>query len=412
MSMTIGRCAISEDPEGGSLRQRGDEVSFDSLIVGASVDEMKARVQQLRGLMDNTDETVFPFTWSEDSTFDGFYTDFKVDVSDAPVMYTTGACPFSITMRRLPGFQRPRFEVTTGTTVRTNGHAVTIPTVIRGAMPAVAGWGNERDIYNFGTAGLGGLITTDDGQAYVATATVPFTTPDFYRFFVPPASAYVGSARVEVKYGSTWYPIHGQQLPAATYGDWRISNGFCRVYPSTVASGWFTVETYGTGAWVSREMAFGIFSGAWSGAVATSDGTTFWTPIVLRNSLEQVVIRLPYSQGSFDFSLRRGDSWFEFGIRSFNGVANQYGVGCSTAVASTAFTGGIRATAGATRYLVANPAAVTTDVVNGRAYLTAAATSTVFAISADYQTGQITGDTGVRDAFLGARSELQRVVAR
>lgn len=412
MSMTIGRCSITEDPDAGSLRQRGDVVSFSSVVNASSVDEMKARVQQLRGLMDNDDETVFPFTWSEDSSFDGFYTDFQVEVADYATMLTNGACPFTITMRRIGGFQRPRFEVITGTVVRTNSHAVTTPTVIRGAMPAVSAWGNERDIYNFGTAGAGAPITTDDGLVYVATATVPFTTPDFYRFFVPPASSYVGSARLEIQYGATWYPVQGLRIPSATYGNWRINNGFCRVYPSTVASGRFTVETYGTGAWVAQEMEVGYFSASWLNLKATSDAVTFWTPTVLQNSPECVAIRLPYGQGSFDFTLRRGDSWAEVGIRSFNGVTQQYGIGCAAAVASTAFTGGVRATAGTTRYLVANPAAVTTDLVNGRAYLTAAALSTVFAVTADYQTGAITGDTGVRDAFLGARSESQRVVIR
>lgn len=412
MSMTIGRCSITEDPDAGSLRQRGDEVSFSSVINAASVDEMKARVQQLRGLMDNDDETVFPFTWSEDSSFDGFYTDFNVEVSDYAAMLTTGACPFSLSMRRVGGFQRPRFEVITGTVVRTNSHAVTTPTVIRGAMPALTYWSNDRDIYNFGTAGLGGEITTEDGKVFVATGTVPFTTPDFYRFFVTPGDAYDGSARVELLYGATWYPIHGQQIPSDTAGNWRISNGFCRVYPSTVATGRFTVETYGSGSWVAAEMEVGVYAGAWGNIAATSNTSTFWTPVVLTNSLEAVTVRLPYGQGSFDFSLRRGDSWCELSIRSYNGATAQYGIGRAATTASTAFTGGIRATAGATRYLVATPATVSTDVVNGRAYLSVAASSATFAISADYLTGQITGDTAVRDAFLGARSESQRVVVR
>ena len=53
MSMTLGRFSTSEDPDAGSLRQSGDEVRFESMIVAADLNEFKARVQQLRGLVDN-----------------------------------------------------------------------------------------------------------------------------------------------------------------------------------------------------------------------------------------------------------------------------------------------------------------------------------------------------------------------
>jgi hypothetical protein len=135
MSITLGRFSTSEDPDAGSLRQTGDEVQFESMIVAASLDEFKARVQQLRGLMDNDDERVFPFTWSEDSTFDGFYTDLDVEVSDQPAMMASFAAPFSVSMRRVVGgFAMPLFEVITSYVERTNAFTL-------GAAPARAALG-------------------------------------------------------------------------------------------------------------------------------------------------------------------------------------------------------------------------------------------------------------------------------
>jgi len=415
MSMTLGRFSTSEDPDAGSLRQSGDEVRFESMIVAADLNEFKARVQQLRGLVDNDDERAFPFTWSEDSTFDGFYTDLDVEVNDQPAMLASFSAPFSVRMRRVVGgFARPRFEVITSTVLRTNSHGVTTPVVIRGAMPTTALFAVELDIYNFGASGAGGNITTSEGAVFVATGTMPFTSPDTYRYFVDASRFYDGSARVEVQYGSTWYPIHGRHIPSTTAGSWRLSNGFCRVYPSTLASGRFTVEVFTNPAWVAREMEIGEFSGTWSNLALTVSGGEFLTPAVLQNRPDCAVVRLPRGRGSVDFLLRRGDSWAEVSVGSFNGNTGQWGVGCSSAVASTSFTGGLAATAGATRYLIACASTVTADTVNGRAYLAVDATSATFAVTADYLTGQTGGLTATttRDSFLGARSEQQNVVSR
>jgi len=368
MSMTIGRCAITEDPDAGSLRQRGDEVSFDSMIVGSSVDEMKARVQQLRGLMDNVDETVFPFTWSEDSTFDGFYTDIRVDVSDAPVMYTTGACPFSITMRRVA--VNPTFEIVASYVERTNSSSMGAGA----ARPALAipyagneyGWSGatNRETRTVGDGSASSIWWQQNGNAAPVASS-------FLRWSASAASFYVGAASVEVSHGGTFYPVHGN----AVAGDatWRLSNGLLRISKGST-TGNLKVEAYdGTSAWDSIEYRFGaagsLFAQALSGFV------------VLRNTPECCVVRFLSSTAGagvdtqyVTLTLHRGAYYVECTQHSITGTAYAHMVERATAEAATAVTSGIRATANdaaGNKYLLFSTVATTNDLVQGRIQATA-----------------------------------------
>ena len=218
MSMTIGRCAITEDPDAGSLRQRGDEVSFRSMLAAADVDEFKARVQQLRGLMNNPDEDVFPFTWSEDSSFDGFYTDIDVEVEDSAVMLTTGVAPFRVRMRRVsPVGSSPSIDCPGVRLTRTNDHAIASQAG-QWSVPASATAAESPD-------GLSKAIavatrTTDTGA--LRTFFWDGSGVSSGRFIVAPADHYVGSALVESKgVGSTFYAVHGRQA-ALSPTNWRL----------------------------------------------------------------------------------------------------------------------------------------------------------------------------------------------
>jgi hypothetical protein len=408
MSMTLGRFSTSEDPDAGSLRQSGDEVRFESMIVAADLNEFKARVQQLRGLVDNDDERVFPFTWSEDSTFDGFYTDLDVEVNDQPAMLASFSAPFSVRMRRVVGgFARPVVEVIVSSVVRTNSHGVTAPNGIVAVIPADVIDHDYSSLYP-GAGSPATSITTDTGTLSRFSSNAPMSTRT-WNYFVAPADQYDGSARIEVSYGGTYYPIAGRQVP--TSAPWRISNGYCRLYPSGV--GKFTVETYRAGSWVGREFE----AGYWNGAIWIASDLTNTRPVILRNEPGCVVIRQPRNFSlAVDFTLRSGDTWVESNLRYVeNGSPLQLGFATSAVVASTSFTGGLRATANdanGLRYLLSSPSTTTKDAVNGRMYLTAGATSIAAQITADYQAGWYSSDTGVRDLYLAARQESRRVVAR
>lgn len=424
MSMTIGRAAIADDPWAGTLRARGNRVSFRSELGAASVDEAKARMQQLLGLVGNADEEVVPFTWSEDATFDGFYrvTDVQFDWTAATL--NTGWCPFSIDMERVAGgFAKPRFETVATTVVRTNSHSITAPAGIMYAFYTPTAYDTDRSTIPAGVGGGGATLTTDEGSVTVGYWSVASTYT--WRRFVKPADFYKGGVRLEVKYGSTWYPVHGLHIPSATAGDWRISNGYCRVYPTSASgNGRFTIETYRSGSWVGREFAVAWYDDTGAGwgygttFTATGDSNGFITPSVLINSPKLVVVRCAVGPYTTTFSLRAADTWVEVTSNDASSSADSLHLGlkCSSTVASTTFTGGLRATsndANGLRYLISSTEAVTADTTNGRLYLdTDTVSSTTWQITADYQVGVTTSATGVRDLFMQARSERERVVAR
>jgi len=347
------------------------------------VDEMKARIQQLRGLMDNDDETVFPFTWSEDSTFDGFYTDFQVDVADYATMLTNGACPFTITMRRLNGFADPQFECIATTVVATNSHG--LPTSSPSGFIAIP----FADLFEAGIptsfSGVqgGGFVTsrsTSDG--IVVYSTPPTSTPFRFIWGTPPVRYYEGSVRFEQDYGGTYYPAHGQQIvPIASA--WRISNGAVRV---TLTNSAISVSHYDGSAWDTAKL--------WTLGRASS-GTVLEVVKyvrVVRNSPEEVIVRCGFhtdatargSLSTLDISLRRGCRWAAFSVSS--SYTSDWYINASPNEAGTALTGGFRATAtdaAGNRYVVGGLAAQTNTLANGRLKLTTAATTFQFVIGSE-----------------------------
>lgn len=412
MSMTIGRCSISEDPWGGSLRMRGDEVSFVSEFGAASAAEYQAKAQQLRGLMDNPDEDVFPFTWSEDATFDGFYRNLDIDIEPSEVALATGYAKFRCRMRRATaGFATPAFEILSSLTVRTNSHSVTTPTGIVTAWYPAAGYTMEIDP----TATIGPIATEDGSNTLSGYSVAAPLSTTAYQSWVKPADYYKSQAKIEVQYGSTWHAIHGRDLPLAVGTNWRISNGRVRMYPSTTGgNGRFTVEHYPADAWEGKE--YGILNGT-SFVPATEDSSgNALTATVMVNRPEIVVVRTRHVNVTYDWVVRRGDLWIEVAITQPAANTNQqWGVGVSTAEAMTAFTGGARATANdaaGNRCLISIPSTVSTDLVNGKVYLTTAADSAVVQVCPDYYFGGGGSDTSTRDYFLAARSERQRIVPR
>lgn len=382
--MTIGRCSITEDPDAGSLRQRGDVVSFSSVINASSVDEMKARVQQLRGLMDNDDETVFPFTWSEDSSFDGFYTDFQVEVADYATMLTNGACPFSLTMRRVGGFTAPQFECIATTGVATNAHGlptstpagiVALPyTNLQEASIPTSFAGGSSNSFLSGTT-----RTTADGLVRYCAPTDQ--TPFRYMWATSPAYYYEGSARFEQSFGGTYYEMNGQQVRPVSSA-WRISNGLMRV---TISGTTISVAHYDGSTWDTAKL--------WTiGGVAPTAPllASVTSARVIRNTPEEVIVRVvpkmeaTASSTVVDISLRRGCRWAAFSLTS-NYTTDWY-INTSPNEAGTALTGGFRATAtdaAGNRYVVGGLAAQTNTLANGRLKLTTAAQTFNFVIGSE-----------------------------
>lgn len=416
MSMTIGRAAIATDPAEGSLAIDGDLVSFTAILSGITTAECQARIAQLAGLVGNNDEPVVPFTWSADANFDGFYRVESLQVQPMAVYLLTGQLEFAISLGKVTGFGRPQFESVASSVVRINAHGVTAPTGI-----VVTSWiGGDVASWDTDYASTGSVIDTEDGSSWLERSVLTAPQPPKSRQWSVYASAYYQStAKIEIKLGSSWYPWVGTQPPAAVGLNWRISNGVVRFTPSTSgSSGTFLIETYSSGAWAGTtfKTRLGV-----TVVPLLEAGTTPAPFRIVRNSPEAVVVRvrMPGQGVTCDIGLRRGDSWIEMSFSSA-GIAWPYGIDCASAIASTAFTGGIRATANdanGRRFLISCPSTITTDLVNGSVKLTTGATAAQFQVTADYQKVGISGvtpgtDTGLRDYFLAARTERVRVVSR
>jgi hypothetical protein len=393
MSMTLGRFASTEDPEAGSLRQRGDELEFSSVIVGTSLADMQARIQQLRGLVDNPDEPVVPFTWSEDANFDGFYTDLDVEVSDVPAMYAAWNVPFLVRMRRVGGYSAPQFEWIVQQMLRTNSHGIT---VVAGSYPggqyAVPSSAVEL---NTGGSAYAYSRTSADGALTVMSANRLVGSTLFAAYFLPPASRYLGMCQLEVSYGGTYYPVMGSQIPASA--TWRLSNGLVRV---SLTGATIAVSPYDGSQWdASATFQMGATS-------AAQTITSISTPRIIRNTPELVVLRLSaatsvgLSSGSqtIDISIFAGTRHVE--VAYYSTAQADWYVEPTSSTASTALTGGLRATstdADGNRFLLAGPAAQTNNLATGRLKLSSTANAFNFMIGHEVNSAGPTTQDGAQE---------------
>lgn len=419
MTAVFGRCDTGTSPTKSS--RDGTRVTFEGWILGTSVNDLKARCQQAGGLVNNLDEPIIPCTFTHDSTFDGFYSVSSVNVSPVEGAGYVGSprVQYSITLEQMPGFANPMFEVITQSVVQTNSHAITAP-------PSVAFYlngdtpGSEYDLR--GTA-LTVQITRPnaDGAAtinsYVYTGAAPIAVTQT-RAFYPPAYFYYGSARVEVKYGSTWYPAVGRNIPLNSV--WRISNGMVRLTSATGATAgtlevWDQTAAAGVGAWESQNVAHWT-NGAVGPGIGLGNGSLQATVSILRNSPEQVTVRCGGLSQEFTYTVQRGNMHVAAAWTS--ATATKYGAGYTTANATTTITAGIRRTsndANGHRLVFGMPVLQTVDNVNGGTNAATAATSGRIMLGVELAgSSAISGNAAadIVNQFMGATSWRQRVVPR
>lgn len=410
MSMTIGRAAITDDPYGDSVRISGNTISFDSTIIGADVNETKARMAQLAGLVDNPDEEVIPFTWTEDPSFDGYYKVRSLSIAPVSVYLATGWCPFSITLERIDDFSYPQFETITRLVTRTNSHGVTIPSTI--AVGHTVGDNIPSGVGSVFTNQY--FVTTEIGQATIYAASAPLATFSS-RFGVLPATWYNGFAKIEAKSGANYYGLTGQQVPSWVGDNWRIGNGWVRAWPALDGRLW--VESYvpGTG-WVGWKIDMVLSGALVAGGYFGTNAPSY--PIrITRNTPEACSIRWNGQAGPMDLTVRAGDPYVELSIAEANPAGNNWGIGLVTPGAGTSGVGFIRANTAISgrTFQVSCASTLSFDTVNTRAWLTAPATTATFAISPDATgAGAAVAWTGLnqRDIFLGYRTQRLKAVRR
>lgn len=424
MSMVIGRCSINEDPYAESLQVSGRTVSFASDINAASVTELKAKMQQLQGLIFNRDEDVFPFTWSEDSSFDGFYRIRSLDMTEIAVSLTTGACPFSIEMERVEHYANPLFEIVTSIVERTNPWAMLVPLSAM-AIPAVNeyAWNtiNSTALRSIEGA-VNGIRVLEQFLPYSGTALQAAAV-----WYPTAAGFYSGACTVEIQYGGSgsYYPVVGSRIPVTASTNWRISNGLFRVGDKDSAgtnAGSLKTEAYDGANW--DEVSYKVGTGGGGVYPAGAAG-----PIqILRNSPECVIVRRWIQSAANNdrilqtIKLDRGMFWCDMTIQqgAVNGGARDWRVQHYVPDAGTAIAGGVVATANdanGNRYQLMSPApALTTVAASGRITYTATAALGSFMLGTIVGGGAPTytwGDsTNQAEQYLLHPTTRQRMVVR
>ena len=419
MTMRLGRAAINDDPTAGSVRLSADELSFKFDLGAASVAEYQALTQQLRGLTGNADEPVVPFTWSEDPTLDGYYTDARVEVEPAAVALTTGYASATARLRRITGgFARPRVEVTTTMVTRTNSHAIAAPSplLLFSAAEAI-----DRDDSAYTVTGSG-LLAVDGGTNMAALETSNATSAGSksYRYSTLAADHYIGAATVEVDYSGTFYALSGVHAPAdLSDAKWRLGNGVVRCYAewnATNANYDLVVESWNGTAWAGTNFAPSDGSVAAGGPPLFGWSTGYPAARVVRNSPEQCVLRFDSAAMTTYVSIARGQPFVVVNVTETEATPT-YQMGWDPTApgspASTAITGGARASANDSngrRWLVSCPSTVT---FGGAVYLSVSALTSTWQLCPDYLL-EITANSGLtmRNYFMAATAFHQQVVAR
>jgi hypothetical protein len=330
MTLTVGRCTdLRPAPRSPSRSSRS--VTVTGTVLATSIDDLTARRDQLLGLANNVDDPVVPVTWSTDPSIDGFYSVNRVSVEQIGTTDSARA-RFAIELEEIDGRTAPLVEADASAVVRTNGCGAT------DGEPTVVALAYHSSASTYEGTGAGLIARSgEDGDVYLGLRTAPFT--EVYSAFPSIANRYAGTCKIEVKYGSTWYPVVGQQVPASAAGNWRISNGLVRLSYSPYTGdggatvGGLLVEVYDSGAWRTAVTAkLGTWDGSafsdanWAGdGIASTQspaGSVVSCPLrVLRNSPETVTVGFHKRLGATQYlTLNQGAMFATLTTRALGAV--------------------------------------------------------------------------------------------
>jgi hypothetical protein len=353
----VGRLGVDVDMVAPSVwSARGEDVTVGGTITASSVSEGTVLRDQVLGLAVGRDEPIVPVSCSWDATLDGYYELAGVEVEEGLMSPVDGSRRWRMSLRRLPGWQAPLIESVLHGALRTNSHSIlTASTVPFLAVPAVAG--EALDPGGAGTLTVG-TRTAADGALdflYGANSLLYGTVMSYY---LPPASFYVGSPKVEVDVGSgTWRTVTGRLVrnsPTAV----RISNGLVRFTFKATGSGYWctSIEVYDgvstwdtlTGAQTGTDVAT-LKPNLTTGGASLTMITDLKAVTVLRNSSCEAALRFTFGTSTpavvfADVSLRRGDRLLRCRVSSPT-LETEWGVKMDTYVGvsdMTALTGGLR----------------------------------------------------------------------
>lgn len=405
-TLTVGRMTGASALT--NLAQMDSDGEIVSLSGITSVDPTEALYQldQILGLM-NEDEPVVPLTYTGTSRVDGFYRVISTSVS--PGRLPNGAFRWSMSLQRVPGFTSPLFQSTLVGTVRANGLGIISGDAWHSVPLAASEYGplDQTD--------ASAIVTRSADGVDMLFRALPGGPNRTIQYYLTPSSYYNGAAMLEV--GTTLRTVVGRQVQNSPV-DWRLSNGLVRVTPG--ASGRINVSHYDGTQWDTTKT----FTITVEGLLIAS----FTNLTVLRNSPEETIIRLSaQATGTvqppmrLDIALRRGSRIVNCTTTAVLGGTQTAVIARFVAEASTALTGGLRATsndASGNRFILLSGRKTATDLVNGSITVTSlSATKPVhpFCIASEVGgTGAAAHDTAanIQDQYFMAQAERVMVVAR
>lgn len=421
MTLTIGRAAV-DNPEkvsssGGRITLEGDIAPANGTDA-ANVDEFLARRQQLVAMVDNPDMDVWPVTWTEDDTLDGFYRVRRAEADPASVYLATGVGRYRVELERPVGLVAPLVEATTMSLIMTNTHGVTSASAKSiWAVPGAAATVDSPAMA--GTQPAAGSRSADDGVLKLTRVGAGQSTG---RWVVAAEDFWAQAAKISAAFsGSTLWPIPGRLLVPGKA--WEISNGIVRL--AVYGTGVGVVSFFDGTDWTADQVFNIRLDNGVYGMYCTPVGVT-----ILRNSPELCALRLvlqpalpagieTLGYATLDVAVRRGDAVLRCILGQHTIAANAYIAVGSSGGTQTTLTAGVRgdATVGAGRVLIAHPATATSYGVgygNPQVLLPYAAPM-LFGIG--YEIGGASASTynaaqQVIYQYLASLSETQRVVLR
>jgi len=423
MTLTIGRCGLDVTHDNvQSIDDSGDRVQIQGWLYTSSLADAKVLRQQLLGHVNNPDEPVVPVTWSSDSSLDGFYrvTGASVGAQHEQRNYDNFIFPFSVDLERVDGTGMSALaECNQVVALRTNPHGITTGSWL--PLPWLQDVGIDSFIRNGTTSVyMSGTVARsgENSGLWMSSDSTPSIFPGtgFSQILLPASSWYTGGCRVEV--GSSFRYAVGRQI-VRDLTNWRISNGLVRVIANASAGAQIDVQWHNGTSWSSTKS----FAVTLSGSAYTTYTAAPTSMHILRNSPERVTIRVVSAGTVFiDLSIRRGSRIVEVNATESTGInASSWGVKRTSTEASTALTGGIRATSndGDTNRFVLSGAgsnAITTDLVNGRMYVSGGSpTSFQFGISSEIGGSGASGMNTAQNQvyqYMAVWGEVMRVVSR
>ena len=359
--------------------------------------------------MSNSD-TVYPFTYTGDTTLKGF-----VKVSSASVdiaRYGGAGMQYSIDLQWLGNPGEMRFESQFSGALIDNDHSVTSTDSQFFAPPAGA-FSVHIPAVGTGTAPAQEDRTAEYGSG---TSTIKFFSGSNLRnnnieFECNPDDYLKGAVKI-----STNSKVRNGTYSTNLNVDTAVlENGLVK-FELTNSN---TQSRFSTSLWESDD-----WRSVKEFAISKGSSQTEWrgwnTVQIIKNYAECGTLRFTSqanTDGSgrliFDVSLRRGSRYFSLVVSSY-GTADEIHIERTTAEASTAGTGYIVATSNdseGNKFILGSPNTITNDLTNGGIHLTATQMKAFvgYVLDGSSATGQNTADN-IRDAYLDFVYEYVRTI--